>query len=100
MKRLLFVLFTFFTSVLLFAKTGEVIIPVDKNSKSNDSLQFFVIVEEMPIFKYKNCNSTIESFLRYVSDNIVRKANLLDSLENAKFVKRKICHDYLQKTLT
>ena len=70
MRILFILLFTICASGFLNAQTEEVIIPIDKNAKTQDSSPLFVVVEELPIFKYKDCSSTNESFLRYVTDSL------------------------------
>jgi protein TonB len=70
MKLILSLLLITFSSGLLFAQTEEVIVHIDKNNRSSDSSPLFVIVEDMPVFNYKNCSSTNECFLRYVADSI------------------------------
>ena len=70
MRILYIIILSFSLSGFINAQTNEVIIPIDKNTKPQDSSPFFIIVEEMPIFKYKNCSSTNESFLRYVTDSL------------------------------
>ncbi|HPX05820.1 MAG TPA: hypothetical protein PLC17_07785 [Tenuifilaceae bacterium] len=40
------------------------------SSNGKEESPVFLLVEEMPVFQYKNCTSTNSSFLLYATDNI------------------------------
>ncbi len=70
----------------LVAQVTEVVIPKSETLPSNDSAPLFVVVEEMPIFKYKNCNSTKESFRQYCADSIRTPLNECEGKAIIQFV--------------
>ena len=71
MKLLSALLLIITTSVLLHAQNKDEKIPISRTDITFDeSNPIFFIVEEMPVFKYKDCRTTNESFLRYVADSI------------------------------
>ena len=70
MKKIWCLLLTVFSTGLLFAQNEEVMIHFDNNMKTQDSSIIFVVVDELPVFNYKNCNSTFDCFSNYVSDSL------------------------------
>jgi hypothetical protein len=47
-----------------------VLIPKSEDNQNTEAVDLFVVVEEMPEFRYKNFNSTEESFKNYIEENI------------------------------
>ena len=49
------------SSGIVNAQTQEVIVPIDANTKTINSEPVFFIVEEMPVFSYKNWISRLNT---------------------------------------
>jgi len=72
MRASLFILLTLIATGL-FAQTEK-----DQSSgtrKKQRPAQIYIVVEEMPIFKYSGCKSTDDCFLTYVKDNTSKPPN-------------------------
>jgi protein TonB len=68
MKGNLFILLFILTTHGLQAQTGN---NQDSNKRSRQRRpQIYIVVEEMPVFKYGGSKSTEDSFIKYVNDNI------------------------------
>jgi len=68
--RTILLLILWLTPITFISQIQEAKAQACKNTNGKEESPVFLLVEEMPVFQYKNCTSTNSSFLLYATDNI------------------------------
>ena len=68
--RTLLLLILWLTPITFISQIQEAKAQACKNTNGKEELPVYLLVEEMPVFSYKNGCSTNSSFMLYASDNI------------------------------